>query len=109
MRGRVWIVLALALIISGSALAQSAIVGHVYSERRQPVANAVVVLEGHNGYTERVVTDREGGFVFDNLRAGAYRITAIKRPYGADRVSLRVPANQRVPVRLVLQRRNGEQ
>ena len=86
-----------------------AIVGHVQTPNGDPIAGAMVTLwpiERQRGRQQRGLrtqSDREGNFVMLNVPAGRYVISAIIRG-GVARQRIEVVANQRNPVRLVLQR-----
>src|SRR6185436_16010894 len=59
------------------ALGTSSIAGRVLDDLKRPVRRAVVRLEG-DGFFRSLITDTDGAFVFDELAAGRYRLSASK-------------------------------
>ena len=82
---------------SSDSLGAAAIRGRVIAQHnRQAVSGAQVVLRADS--TRGVLTDSAGGFVFDRLRPGTYRLDVGAIGYGYMSDSIAVPSAERVDV-----------
>lgn len=93
---------------SGNAFAQGSIIGQVIDADENPVAGAIVSLQGtergrgQRPYMDRVETNERGVFEFAEVPVGMYVIAAMTRDLGGVREEVGVRDQQEVQLRLQL-------
>jgi len=114
-----WILIAVfaALLTLGfntqQALAQGSVIGQVIDADEDPVAGAIVTINGQGGRGERpfratAETNERGVFEFERIPAGDYHINAMARGIGGARAQIEVVDREVTRVRLQIEGRNDD-
>src|SRR5690348_3643415 len=91
---------ALVLLFTGLAHAQmssGSLVGDVTDQHAKPLAGVQIrAVEANTGFSRTATTAANGSYVLEDLRPGAYSVTAYKQGYRtASLSSAQVPLNQK--------------